>query len=272
MNGRWFKFDPAASPPRWNVVRLTAPANNQANVLEFDPAAWMTEVADHQAWTNFINSVPTYSTMGTSPAVASSLLIDPRPLVETVEDEEENTVGELIAAVELANETLTAPSATTNLPTSPSITTVHVLSQRRHQCPSHRACQEALSANNELPKAHGRPSRHPRVFKPKRAAKRDRFQKRMRHDRDTHRTTHISQPRTSLQVFRTPWRPSAPTSSRISHSEPPQKSFCGHLGLTYLLSITLGASLLQSLGWLLDMVSRGQPSLRFFNIRRLPAG
>ena len=63
-----------------------------------------------------------YKTMGTSPAVASSPLIDPRPLVKTVEDEEENTVSELIAAAELTNETLTAPSATTNLPTSPSIT------------------------------------------------------------------------------------------------------------------------------------------------------
>ena len=207
--------------------------------------------------------------MGTSPAVASSPLINPRPLVETVEDEEENRVGELIAAAELANETLTAPSATTNLPTSPSITTAHVLSQCHHQCPSPRACQEALSANNGLPKTHARPS-HPCVFKPrptgwkpKQAAKRDRFQKRMHHYHDTHRTTHISQPRTSLQVFRTPWRPSAPTSSRISHSEPPQKSFCGHLGLTYLLPIILGASLLQSLGLLLDMVSRGQPSLMF---------
>ena len=192
VNGRWFKFDPAGSPPRWNVVRPTAPANNQANVLEFDAAAWMTEVPDHQAWTNIINSVPMYSTMGTSPAVASSPLIDPRPLVETVEDKEENTVGELIAAAELTNETLTAPSATTNLPTSPSITTAHVLSQRRHQRPSHRARQEALSANNELPKAHARPSRHPRVFqprptgwKPKRAAKRYCFQKRMHHYRDT---------------------------------------------------------------------------------------
>ena len=42
VNGHWFKFDPAASPPRWNVIRPTAPANNQANVLEFDPSAWMT--------------------------------------------------------------------------------------------------------------------------------------------------------------------------------------------------------------------------------------
>ena len=224
MNGCWFKFDPAASPPRCNVVQPTAPANNQANVLEFDPAAWMTEVPDYQAWTNVINSVPTYSTMGTSPAVASSPLFYPRPLVETVEDEEENTVGELTAAAELANETLTAPSATTNLPTSPSVTTAHVLSQRHQQRPSHRAYQEALSANKELPKAHDHPSQHPRVFKPrptgwkpKRAAKRDRFHKRMRHYRDTHRTTHIGQPRTSRtsqQVFRTPWRPSAPTSSR----------------------------------------------------------
>ena len=107
----------------------------------------MTEVPDYQAWTNVINSVPMYSIMGTSPAVASSPLIDPRPLVETVQDEEENTVGELIATAELANEPLTAPSATTNLPTSPSITTAHVLSTRHHQRPSHRAYQEALSAN-----------------------------------------------------------------------------------------------------------------------------
>ena len=85
----------------------------------------------------------------------------------------------------------------------------------------------------------------------------------MHHYRDTDCTTHISQPRTSPQVFRTPWRPLVPTSSRISHSESPQKSFYGHLGLTYLLTIILGASLLQSLGWLLDMVSRGQPSLMF---------
>ena len=151
-------------------------------------------------------------------------------------------MGELIAAAELANETLTAPSATTNLPTSPSIVTAHALSQRHHQRPSHRACREAPSANNELPKAHDRPSQHPRVFKPrptgwkpKRSAKCDRFQKRMRHYRDTNRMTHIGQPRTShtcQQVFHTPWRPSAPTSnrSRISHSEPPQNSLCGHLG------------------------------------------
>ena len=59
-------------------------------------------------------------------------------------------MGELIAAAELANAPLTAPSATTNLPTSPSITTAHVLSTRHHQRPSHRAYQEALSANNEL--------------------------------------------------------------------------------------------------------------------------
>ena len=135
VNGHWFK-----SPPRWNVVRPTAPANIQANVLEFDPAAWMTKVPDYQAWTNVINSVPTYSTMGTSPAVASSPLINPRPLVETVEDEEENTVGELAAAVELVNETLTTLSAPTNFPTSPSIATAHALSQRHHQRPSHRAC------------------------------------------------------------------------------------------------------------------------------------
>ena len=38
------------------------------------------------------------------------------PLVETVQDEEENTVGELIAAAELANEQLTAPSATDRIP------------------------------------------------------------------------------------------------------------------------------------------------------------
>ena len=104
--------------------------------------------------------------MGTTPAITSSPLIYPRPLVETVEDEEENTVGELTAAAELTNETLTAPSATTNLPTSPSIATAHALSQRHHQRPLHRACQEALSANNELPKAHDRPSQHPRVLLP----------------------------------------------------------------------------------------------------------
>ena len=288
MNGRWFKFDPAASPPRWNVVRPTAPANNQANVLEFDPAAWTTEVPDYQAWTNVIHSVPTYSTMGTPPAIASSMLIHPRPLVETVEDEEEDTVGELIAAAELDNATLPAPSAATNLPTSPSITTAHVPSQRHRHRPSPRTGQKALSANNELPKAHARASQHPRVFKPrptgwkpKRAAKRERFQKRMRHYRDTHRTTHISQPRTkrdrfpkcmrhhrdthhtSPLVLRTPWRPSAPTSSRISHSEHSQNSFCGHLGLTYLLPIILGVSLLQPFCWLLAMVSRGQPSSMF---------
>ena len=35
VNSRWFKFDPAASPPRWSVIRPTAPANNVnlANVL-----------------------------------------------------------------------------------------------------------------------------------------------------------------------------------------------------------------------------------------------
>ena len=104
----------------------------------------MTEVPAYQAWANVINSVPTYSTMGTSPAVVSSPLINPRPLVETMEDEEENTVGELAAAAELLNETLTASSATTNLPTSPSIATAHALSQRHHQRPSHRACQQAL--------------------------------------------------------------------------------------------------------------------------------
>ena len=167
VNGRWFKFDPAASPPRWNVVRPTASVNNQANVLEFDPAARMTEVHDYQAWANIINSVPTYSTMGTSPAVVSSPLINPRPLVETIEDEEENTVGELAAAAELVNEALTASSAPTNLPTSPSIATAHALMQCHHQRPSHRACQQALSANNELPKAHARASQHPRVFKPR---------------------------------------------------------------------------------------------------------
>ena len=102
-------------------------------------------------------------------------------------------MGELTAAAELANGTLIAPSTTTNLPTSPSITTAHVLSKRHHQRPSHRACQEALSANNELLKAHDCPSQHPRVFKPrptgwkpKRAAKRDRFQKRMRHYHPPH--------------------------------------------------------------------------------------
>ena len=110
----------------------------------------MTEVPDYQAWANVINSVPTYATMGTSPAIVSSPLINPRPFVETMEDEEENTVGELAAAAELVNETLTAPSATTNLPTSPSIATAHALSQHHHQRPSHRACQHALSANNEL--------------------------------------------------------------------------------------------------------------------------
>ena len=121
--------------------------------------------------------------MGTSPAVVSSPLINPRPLVETMEDEEEITVGELAAAAELLNETLTASSAATNLPTSPSIATAHALSQRHHQRPSHRACQQALSANNELPKAHARASQHPHVFnprptewKPKRAAKSERFQ------------------------------------------------------------------------------------------------
>ena len=288
VNGRWFKFNPAASPPRWNVVRMRAPANNQANVLEFDPAAWMTEIPDHQAWANVIHSVPTYSTMGTPQAVASSTLIHPRPLVKTVEDEEDDTVGELIAAAELDNATLPAPSAATNLPTSHSIRTAHVPSQRHHHRPSPRACQKALSANNELQKAHARASQHPRVFKPrptgwkpKRAAKRERFQKRMRHYRDTHRTTHISQPRTkrdgfpkctrhyrdihhtSPRVFRTPWRPSAPTSSRISHSEPSQNSFCGHLGLTYLLPLIWVTRILQPFCWSLAMVSRGQPSSMF---------
>ena len=213
VNGRWFNFDPAASPPRWNVVRPTAPANNLANVLEFYLAAWMTEVPDYQAWTNVLNSVPMYSTMRTSPAVASSPLIDPRPLVETVQDDEENTVGELIAAAELANEALPAPSATTNLPTSPSIATAHTLSQRHHQCSSHRACREALSANNEFmivllntPACSNLDSLDGNLS----TAKRYRFQKCMRHYRDTNRTTHIGQPhtsRTSQQVFRTPWRP-----------------------------------------------------------------
>ena len=224
VNGRWFKFDPAASPPRWNVVRPTAQANNQANILEFDPAAWMTEVPDYQAWTNVINSVPTYSNMGTSPAIASSPLINPRPLVETVEDEEENTVGELTAAAELANETLTAPSTTTNLPTSPSITTAHVLSKRHHQRPSHRACQDALSTNNELkivllnsPACSNRDPLDGTLSGPPSATA-------FRSACVTHRSTHIgpSTSRTSPQVFRTPWRPSAPTSTRISHSEPPQ--------------------------------------------------
>ena len=153
VNGRWFKFDPDASPPRWNVVRSTAPVTNQANVLEFDPAAWMTEVSDYQAWANAINSVPMYSTMVTSPAtVVSSPLINSRPLVETTEDAEENTLGELAAAVELVNDTLTASSATTNLPPSPSIATAHALSQRHHQRPSPRDRQQLPSANNELPK------------------------------------------------------------------------------------------------------------------------
>ena len=241
----------------------------------------MTEVPDYQAWANVINSVPMYSTMGTSPAIVSSPLINPRPLVETMEDEEENTVGELAAAAELVNEMLTAPSATTNLPTSPSIATAHALSQHHHQRPSHRACQHALSANNELPKAHARASQQPRVFKPrpttwkpKRAAKRERFQKRM-HPPTARRTldnhvqdatafrracdTHCTSPR----VFHTPWRPSAPTSRRISHSEPSQNSFCGHLGLTYLLPIILGVSLLQPFCWLLTIVSQGQPSSMF---------
>ena len=155
------------------------------------------------------------------------------------------------------------------------LSTAHVLATHHHQRPSHQAYQEALSANNELPKAHDHPSQHPRVFqlrptgwKPKRAAKRDRFQKRMHHYHDTNRTTHIGPPRTShtsQQVFRTPWHPLAPTSnrSRISHSEPPQNSFCGHLRFAYLLPIIFGACLLQSLAWLLDMVSKGQPSLMF---------
>ena len=226
MNGRWLKFDPATSPPRWNVVRPTAPANNQANVLEFDPAAWMTEVPDYQAWTNVINSVPTYSTMGTSPAIACSPLINPRPLVETMEDEEENAVGELAAAAERVNETLTALSATSNLPTSPSIATAHALSQRHHQRPSHRACQQALSANNELPRLmfvllntpacsnrgrldgnlSGRPSacafRSACVTIVTPTARRTlanhvQSETAMRHCRDTHRT--------SPRVFRTPW-------------------------------------------------------------------
>ena len=59
------------------------------------------------------------------------------------------------------------------------------------------------------------------------------------------------------------WRPSAPTSSRISHSEPSRNSFCGHLGLTYLLPIILGVSLLQPFCVLLAIVSRGQPSSMF---------
>ena len=143
--------------------------------------------------------------------------------------------------------------------------------------------------SNELPKAHARVSQHPCVFKPrptewkpKQAAKRERFQMRMHHYRDTHRTTHIGQPRTkrdrfvkkcmghfhdthrtSPRVFRTPWRPSAPTPRRISHSEPSQNSFCGHLGLTYLLPIILGVSLLQPFCWLLAIVSQGQPSSTF---------
>ena len=191
VNGRWFKFDPAASPPRWNVVRPTAPANNQANVLEFHPAGWMTEVPDYQAWANVINSVPTYSTMGTSPAIVSSPLINPRPLVETMEVEEENTVGELAAAAELVNETLTAPSARTNLPTSPTIATAHALSHRHHQRPSYCACQQDLSANNELPIVLLNTPACSNRGRLNGADKRERFQKHMRHYRDTHRTTHI---------------------------------------------------------------------------------
>ena len=53
------------------------------------------------------------------------------------------------------------------------------------------------------------------------------------------------------------------TPRRISHSEPSQNSFCGHLGLTYLLPIILGVSLLQPFCWLLTIVSRGQPSSTF---------
>ena len=265
MNGRWFKFDPAASPPRWNVVRPTAPANNQANVLEFDPAAWMTELPNYQAWANVINSVPMYSTMGTSPAVVSSPPINPRPLVETMEDEEENTVGELAAAAEMVNETLTASSATTNLP--------HLLpSQPPTLSPNATINVIRIVLVNKL---FLRIMSSPRLilvllntpacsnrgrlkWKPKRAAKRERFQKRMHHYHDTHRTTHIGQPRTkrdhflkcmrhfrdthctSPRVSRTPWRPSAPTSRRISHSEPSQNC---HLGLTPLFWVSAFSNL-----------------------------
>ena len=103
----------------------------------------------------------------------------------------------------------------------------------------------------------------------------------MHHYRDTHRTTHIGQPRTkrdifpkrmchshdthhtSLRMFRTPWHPSAPTSRLISHSVPSQNSFFRHLGLTYQLPIILGVSLLQPSCWLLTIVSQGQPSSMF---------
>ena len=102
-------------------------------------------------------------------------------------------------------------------------------------------------------------------------------QKRMRHYRDTNRTTHVGQPRTkrdsfrhypdthrtSPRVSRIPWRPSAPTPRQISHSEPSQNSFCGHLGLTHLLPIILGVSLLQPFCRLLTIVSQGKPSLSF---------
>ena len=113
----------------------------------------MTEVPDHQAWTNVIDSVPTYSTMGTPPAVASSTLIHPRPLVETVEDEEEDTVGELIAAAELDNATLPAPFAATNLPTSPSITTAQV--------PPSPSFTSSLSKSSICVSAHSRLSAPP---------------------------------------------------------------------------------------------------------------
>ena len=44
-------------------------------------------------------------------------------------------------------------------------------------------------------------------------------------------------------------------------------SFCGHLGITYLLPIILGVSLLQPFCWLLTIVSQGQPSSMFLQHR-----
>ena len=228
----------------------------------------MTEVPDYQAWTNVINSVPTYSTMGTSPAIASSPLINPRPLVETVEDEEENTVGELAAAAELVDATLTAPSATTNLPTSPSIATAHALSQRHHQRPSHRACREALSANNELPRRmivllnapacsnrdplDGNLSGPPRATT-SRSACVTTVTPTARRTLANH-VLHVLPSRCSAHLGVLRHLPSATAAS-------PTRNLLKIIA--YLLPIILGASLLQSLGWLLDMVSRGQPSLMF---------
>ena len=237
--------------------------------------AWMTEVPDYQAWMNVITSIPTYSTMGTSPAIASSPLITPRPLSKQYKMKRKTQWVSLLLLWNwpMNNSPLRPqqPTCPHLLPSQPPMFFPHATINVLHIELIKKLYLQIMSS----PRLHDCPSQHPRVFqprptgwKPKRAAKRDRFQKRMHHYRDTNQTMHIGPPRTSRtsqQAFCTPWRPLAPTSnrSRISHSEPPQNSSCDHLGFAYLLPIILGASLLQSLGWLLDMVSKGQPSLMF---------